>query len=61
MSGEVIAILGKKVVGRTQEFCGNFFDDGLDFVFGAESDALNQFAAKSPTGRFSERLGPVYS
>lgn len=40
MTGEVIAVIGEEVVGRSLEFLRDFFDDFLDFVLRAESEAL---------------------
>ena len=36
----MVAVVGEKVVGGSLEFLRDFLDDVLDFVFGAEGEAL---------------------
>ena len=40
VAGEVIAVVGEKVVGRSLEIMRDFFDHVLDFMLGTESETL---------------------
>lgn len=40
MTGEVIAIIGEKIVGHPLELLGDFFNDVLNIVLRAEGEAL---------------------
>ena len=61
MTGEVIAVVGKEVVGRSLKILRDFFDYILDLVLRAESEALQQLATKRASGWLRVWLCPVYT
>lgn len=61
MTGEVIAIVGKKVVRWTKEFLGDVLDDGLDLVLSLEGESLEKLASESASGWFHTWSCPVYA
>jgi hypothetical protein len=55
--GEVVAVFGEEVVGGALELLGGFFDDGLEFLFGPEGEAVEDCLSKGAAGWFLTRTG----
>lgn len=56
----MVAVLGEEIIRGTEELVGCAFEGSFDFFVGSESEAVEDFAAKSASGRFGFGLRPVH-
>lgn len=60
VASEMIAVIGEEVVRRSLELLRDFFNHVLNFMLGAEGEALEYFATECTSRWLRVRLCPVY-